>query len=58
VGVFWALLLLSAQSKVELHQDSFYGNIQVIPTLVEPIISVIPSNPIDTQQLHLQLEVS
>ncbi len=29
VGIFWALLLLSAQAKVELQQDTFYGIIQV-----------------------------
>ncbi len=34
VGVFWALLLLSAQSKVELMQEEFYQ-----PVLVRPIVS-------------------
>jgi segregation and condensation protein A len=29
VGIFWALLLLSAQSKVELSQEEFYQEIQV-----------------------------
>lgn len=29
VGVFWALLLLSSQSKVELHQQEFYQDIDV-----------------------------
>jgi segregation and condensation protein A len=29
VGVFWALLLLSAQSKVELHQDDFYQTLTI-----------------------------
>jgi segregation and condensation protein A len=29
VGVFWALLLLSAQSKVELDQDQFYQDLRV-----------------------------
>jgi segregation and condensation protein A len=29
VGVFWALLLLSAQSKVELHQAEFYQTLTV-----------------------------
>jgi segregation and condensation protein A len=29
VGVFWALLLLSAQSKVELFQEEFYQNIKI-----------------------------
>ncbi|MBV5259594.1 segregation and condensation protein A [Synechococcus moorigangaii CMS01] len=32
VGIFWALLLLSAQSKVELHQTDFYA-----PLLVRPL---------------------
>ncbi len=31
VGVFWGLLFLSAQSKVELFQAEFYGSIQVVP---------------------------
>jgi segregation and condensation protein A len=29
VGVFWALLLLSAQSKVEIHQEDFYGELKI-----------------------------
>lgn len=29
VSVFWALLLLSAQSKVELHQEEFYQEIKI-----------------------------
>ncbi len=33
VGIFWALLLLSAQSKVELEQDEFYGQLRVRPLL-------------------------
>lgn len=37
VGVFWALLLLSAQSKVELTQEEFYQDIKVraIPGVVK-----------------------
>ncbi len=31
VGVFWALLLLSAQSKVELSQDEFYQDLRIKP---------------------------
>ncbi len=31
VGLFWALLLLSAQSKVELAQDEFYQDLRVRP---------------------------
>ncbi len=34
VGVFWALLLLSAQSKVELEQETFYQDLKI--RLVEP----------------------
>lgn len=30
-GVFWALLLLSAQSKVELHQEEFYQDLRIRP---------------------------
>ena len=29
VGVFWALLLLSSQSKVELHQEEFYQDLNI-----------------------------
>ena len=29
VGVFWALLLLSAQNKVELSQENFYQDLKV-----------------------------
>ena len=29
VGIFWALLLLSAQSKVELTQEEFYKDLKV-----------------------------
>lgn len=31
VGVFWALLLLSAQSKVELSQEEFYQDLRIRP---------------------------
>jgi segregation and condensation protein A len=31
VGVFWALLLLSAQSKVELSQEEFYQDLMITP---------------------------
>ena len=30
-GVFWALLLLSAQSKVELFQEEFYQDLSIRP---------------------------
>jgi segregation and condensation protein A len=29
VGIFWALLLLSAQSKVELLQEEFYQDLKI-----------------------------
>ena len=31
VGLFWALLLLSAQSKIELEQKEFYQDIRLRP---------------------------
>lgn len=33
VGVFWALLLLSAQSKVELVQEEFYQDLKIRPLI-------------------------
>jgi len=33
VGVFWALLLLSSQSQVELHQAEFYQDLSIEPLL-------------------------
>jgi segregation and condensation protein A len=39
VGVFWALLFLSAQSKVELAQEEFYQDLKV-RSLVDPSASV------------------
>jgi segregation and condensation protein A len=41
VGVFWGLLLLSAQSKVELVQEEFYQEIKVrtLPTPSQPAIN-------------------
>jgi segregation and condensation protein A len=35
VGIFWALLLLSAQSKVELHQDEFYQELHIRSLAIE-----------------------
>jgi segregation and condensation protein A len=40
VGVFWGLLFLSAQSKVELFQDDFYGKIQIKPLTINQIQEV------------------
>ncbi len=42
VSVFWALLLLSAQSKVELEQEEFYQEIK-IRTLTVPVVSDRPN---------------
>jgi len=50
VGVFWGLLFLSAQSKVELQQESFYGQIQVIP-LMQPNLE--PKQPEFYEQIQL-----
>ncbi|MEC4983447.1 MAG: segregation/condensation protein A [Oscillatoria sp. PMC 1068.18] len=33
VGIFWALLLLSAQSKVELSQEEFYQDLKIKPLI-------------------------
>jgi segregation and condensation protein A len=37
VSVFWALLLLSAQSKVELHQEEFYQDLQIRRLINVPV---------------------
>lgn len=49
VGVFWALLFLSAQSKVELEQEEFYHDLKVrklspdvTPTSLDVSTSVLP----------------
>jgi segregation and condensation protein A len=47
VGIFWALLLLSAQSKVELHQDEFYQDLQVRPLTISPSVDLPGSNTSD-----------
>jgi segregation and condensation protein A len=60
VGVFWGLLLMSSQSKVELFQAEFYGKIQIVPTIKTPSIKEIPfpnssANPtIESTQLQLK----
>jgi segregation and condensation protein A len=46
VGVFWALLFLSAQSKVELSQEEFYQDLKV-RSLVDP------STPLDASTFVL-----
>jgi len=47
VGAFWALLLLSAQSRVELSQEEFYGDLWVYPFQAEtqlelPTVAALP----------------
>ena len=42
VGVFWGLLLMSSQSKVELTQEEFYGKIQIVPTIKSQKSKEIP----------------
>ncbi|HEY9909777.1 MAG TPA: ScpA family protein [Thermosynechococcaceae cyanobacterium] len=45
VGVFWALLLLSAQSKVELSQEEFYSDLKI--RLLEPSVAqIFPSTTV------------
>ena len=38
VGVFWSLLLLCAQSKIELYQDDFYGPLKLRTIPIEEIV--------------------
>jgi segregation and condensation protein A len=40
VGVFWALLLLSAQSKVELYQQEFYQDLKIRPIVAHHLDGV------------------
>ena len=60
VGVFWGLLLMSSQSKVELFQADFYGKIQIVPTIKAPLRKELPfpnstSNAtVDSTQLQLK----
>jgi len=42
VGVFWGLLLMSSQSKVELSQEEFYGKIQIVPTIKSTKLKELP----------------
>jgi segregation and condensation protein A len=48
VGVFWGLLLMSSQSKVELFQEEFYGKIQIVPTIKPTKLKEIPFVNIST----------
>jgi segregation and condensation protein A len=60
VGVFWGLLLMSSQSKVELFQSEFYGKIQIVPTIKSPTIKELPfpnssaNSTVDSTQLQLK----
>ena len=38
VGVFWSLLLLCAQSKIELYQDDFYGPLKLRTISLEEVV--------------------
>lgn len=59
VGVFWGLLLMSSQSKVELFQEEFYGKIQIVPTIKVPLIQELPftnnsaNSTVESTQLKL-----
>lgn len=59
VGVFLGLLLMSAQSKVELSQTEFYGKIQIVPTIKAPPIKEVPfanssaNSTVESTQLQL-----
>jgi segregation and condensation protein A len=59
VGVFWGLLLMSSQSKVELFQEEFYGKIQIVPTIKSPSLKDIPfansaaNSTVESTQLKL-----
>lgn len=44
VGVFWALLFLSSQSKVELSQDEFYGALKVRHLDPETLAATSPAD--------------
>ena len=60
VGVFWGLLLMSSQSKVELFQSEFYGKIQIVPTIKSPTIKELPfpnssaNSTVESTQLQLK----
>jgi segregation and condensation protein A len=46
VGVFWALLFLSSQSKVELAQEEFYQDLKVRSLTAEVNLDTIPESAI------------
>jgi len=59
VGVFWGLLLMSSQSKVELFQEEFYGKIHIVPTIKSAPIKELPfpnssaNSTVESTQLKL-----
>jgi len=55
ISVFWALLLLSAQSKVELEQEEFYQEIK-IRTLTVPEVSDRPATENFYEKLKIQVD--
>jgi segregation and condensation protein A len=57
VGVFWGLLLMSSQSKVELSQEEFYGKIQIVPTIKSPKLKEIPFTNISANSISTNSKV-
>lgn len=59
VGVFWGLLLMASQSKVDLFQSDFYGKIQIVPTVKAPLLNELPfannssNSTVESTQLKL-----
>lgn len=51
VGVFWALLFLSAQSKVELSQQEFYCDLKV-RSLANELIQPVPPSTISPEDMQ------
>jgi segregation and condensation protein A len=57
VGVFWGLLLMSSQSKVELSQEEFYGKIQIVPTIKSAKLKEIPFTNISANSISTNSKV-
>ena len=60
VGVFWGLLLMSSQSKVELFQEEFYGKIHIVPTIKAPPIKelLFPNSSANSTVESTQLKLA
>ncbi|NUN65886.1 segregation/condensation protein A [Pseudanabaena biceps] len=60
VGVFWGLLLMASQSKVDLYQSEFYGKIQIVPHIKPTLVKEIPfpnsatDSTVESTQLQLK----